>query len=50
MILAGPGIPPARVTTAARLVDLAPTLWDLFGRTPPAPMDGVSLRPAFSPR
>lgn len=48
MIIAGPGIPAGHITAAARLVDLAPTLWDLFGRTPPAPMDGVSLGPALS--
>jgi len=48
MIFIGPGIPARRVSTAARLVDLAPTLWDLFDRKPTARMDGQSLRGAFT--
>ncbi len=47
MMFAGPGIPVRRVSAQARLVDLAPTLWALFGRTPPARMDGVSLVPSL---
>lgn len=43
LVFAGPGIPVRRVSGQARLVDLAPTLWELFGLTPPARMDGVSL-------
>jgi len=43
LIFAGPGIPARKIGVPARLVDLAPTLWDLFGRRPPARMDGVSL-------
>jgi arylsulfatase A-like enzyme len=47
LVFAGPGIPVRRVSGQARLVDLAPTLWELFERPPPARMDGVSLASAI---
>ena len=42
LIMAGPGLEPARVASTVRLVDVMPTVLDLVGRPIPA-MDGVSL-------
>ena len=42
LIIAGPGLAPARVATTVRLVDVMPTVLDLVGRPIPA-MDGISL-------
>lgn len=38
---------PGRVTTVTRDVDLAPTLYELTGVTPPRDLDGESLAPAL---
>ncbi len=47
LLLAGPGVPPARVVAdMARLVDIAPTLLDLAGLGPLPDPDGRSLVPA----
>jgi hypothetical protein len=42
LIVRGPGLAPARVSAAVRLVDVMPTVLDLF-RMRSAPLDGVSL-------
>ncbi len=47
LLISGPGIVPVRSQAPARLVDLAPTLWDLFGRSPGKIFDGQSLKSAF---
>jgi arylsulfatase A-like enzyme len=44
LVLAGPGVPHARVQ-AARTVDLTPTLLQLLGKDIPADSDGQSLLP-----
>lgn len=45
-LLAGPGVPAGHVIkTPVELIDLFPTLADLAGFTPPAPLDGRSLQP-----
>lgn len=41
-MISGPGVAPRRVTTVARLVDLMPTVLDLFG-VPASGVDGISL-------
>ncbi|HLX61943.1 MAG TPA: sulfatase [Planctomycetota bacterium] len=46
MIICAPGIPAGKVSSRiVELVDLHPTLADLAGVTPPAKLDGVSIRP-----
>ncbi|HLE83295.1 MAG TPA: sulfatase [Thermoanaerobaculia bacterium] len=49
MIAWGPGLVPAGVTVTdmVRNIDLAPTLLDLAGVTPKAPVDGRSVLPAL---
>jgi len=42
LIVRGPGVTPRRVRTVARLVDVMPTILDLFG-VPATGVDGVSL-------
>jgi choline-sulfatase len=42
LILRGPGVVPRRVSAPVRLVDVMPTILDMFGVGTP-PMDGVSL-------
>jgi arylsulfatase A-like enzyme/cytochrome c-type biogenesis protein CcmH/NrfG len=48
LVIAGPGIRPAVVGEAVSLVDVMPTLLELVGATPAAPVDGVSLAPALT--
>ncbi len=43
-ILWATGIEPSRFSPRVRLVDVAPTVLDLLGIDPPAPVDGASLR------
>jgi arylsulfatase A-like enzyme/Flp pilus assembly protein TadD len=43
-ILRAPGLEAARFAPRVRLVDVVPTVLDLLGIDPPAPVDGVSLR------
>ena len=48
LMLVGPGIPIARrVAPPVGLADLAPTVLDLFGVTPPAEIEGMSLMAAI---
>ena len=42
-IVRGPGVSPRRATSVARLVDVTPTVLNLFGVTATTAMDGVSL-------
>ncbi|MDQ3418223.1 MAG: sulfatase-like hydrolase/transferase [Acidobacteriota bacterium] len=44
----GGGIVPGRVTQPVRTVDILPTVLDLLGTSPPAPIEGVSLVPLMS--
>lgn len=46
-IVRGPGVSPRRVTAIARLIDVMPTILDLFG-VPTSGLDGVSLAQAES--
>ena len=39
---------PGRVTQPVRTVDILPTVLDLLGTSPPAPIEGVSLVPLMS--
>ena len=48
LLLAGPGIPRATVTTPVGMVDLLPTLLDLLDLAPPADLAGRSLRPLLN--
>jgi len=43
LLMAGPGVPRERRTTAVRAVDVMPTLLDLLGRPVPTDLDGRSL-------
>ena len=43
LILVGPGVEPRRIATPVGLVDVAPTLIDVAGRTVPQDMEGRSL-------
>jgi arylsulfatase A-like enzyme len=48
LILAGPGIPAGKASTAfTYLLDLFPTLCDLLGIEPPPDLEGESLRPLW---
>ncbi len=48
-LLSGPGVPRgARIKPQARTIDFLPTVLDLMGGKPPAPVQGVSLRPYFA--
>ncbi|HOY56912.1 MAG TPA: sulfatase-like hydrolase/transferase [Verrucomicrobiota bacterium] len=48
LILAGPGIPPGKSTTAlTSLVDVFPTLCDVLGVPQPSGLEGESLRPLW---
>lgn len=48
LIIAGPGIPAGKSTTAfTYLLDLFPTLCDALGLAPPAGLEGASLRPLW---
>lgn len=47
LVMAGPGVSPARVADQVRHVDLLPTLADLCGLPAPSGIDGRSLRPLF---
>jgi choline-sulfatase len=48
-LMSGPGIPAGlRVKQQARTVDLLPTVLELLGVRPPAPIQGVSLAPYFA--
>ena len=42
-----PGVAPRTVDTPVMLVDVAPTVVDLMGATPPASFQGTSLVPAL---
>lgn len=44
----GRGIAPGRVSQSVRTVDIMPTVLDLLGISPPAPIEGVSLVPLLS--
>ncbi len=49
LIMAGPGIPAGvKVAAPVELIDVFPTLAQLAGFTPPAPLDGKSLQPLFT--
>ena len=45
LVVVHPSISPRRVQDAVRLVDVAPTLWDLARIAPPEPISGRSLMP-----
>lgn len=47
LVLAGPGVPRGRSDALAYLMDLFPTFCDFAGATPPAGLDGKSLRPVI---
>lgn len=47
LVLAGPGVPHGRSDALAYLMDLFPTFCDFAGATPPAGLDGRSLRPVI---
>ena len=48
LLLHGPGVPRSRkVDGLARSIDIAPTILDLTGFRPPAPVDGATLRPLW---
>ena len=47
LIIAGPGIAPRVVPDQVRIIDVMPTVLDLVGVTPPAAVQGTSLRPAL---
>jgi choline-sulfatase len=47
LIVRGPGVVPRRVSAPVRLVDVMPTILDMFGVGTP-PMDGVSLTPLMA--
>jgi iduronate 2-sulfatase len=47
LIIAAPGIPPARTKTIAELVDLYPTICDLAGADLPKHLEGESLLPSL---
>ncbi len=50
-LMSGPGIPAGvRVKQQARTVDFLPTILDLMGGKPPAPVEGASLVPSFARR
>jgi len=50
LLMVGPGLPEDRVVeTPVSLVDVAPTVLDVVGLLPPGPLDGLSLRPLWSP-
>ncbi len=48
LLLAGPGVKKGRFSSAARLVDVAPTVWKIAGQKPPHQMDGVPLCAAIA--
>jgi arylsulfatase A-like enzyme len=49
LIVAGPGVPAGKSTNAfVYLLDLFPTICELAGATPPAPVAGSSLRPIWT--
>ena len=48
LIIRIPGWPPRRIEGPVSLVDIAPTLLDLWGLTPPADFEGYSLVDALS--
>ncbi|MCC6539385.1 MAG: sulfatase-like hydrolase/transferase [Bryobacterales bacterium] len=50
LIFAGPGIKPGSTGALAYLLDIFPTVVDLAGGTPPAGLDGQSLRPVIARR
>ncbi|MEZ4321901.1 MAG: sulfatase [Myxococcota bacterium] len=45
LLVKAPGLDPARVKTPVSLLDIAPTVYDLVGITPPPDLDGTSLVP-----
>jgi arylsulfatase A-like enzyme len=48
LVIAGPGIPKGKSTTAfTYLLDIFPTLCDVLALTPPSGMEGQSLRPLW---
>ena len=50
LVVSAPGLPPGRVTSQVRLIDLPPTLTDLAGLPPLRDIDGTSLRPLLTGR
>jgi arylsulfatase A-like enzyme len=50
LIVRVPGLAPRRVKDTAQLVDILPTVLDLAGAGPPAPAQGISLKPALEGR
>jgi arylsulfatase A-like enzyme len=48
LVIRGPGIAPATVATRVSLIDLGPTILDLFGLPTPAAFMGESLLPALA--
>ncbi|MBM3794945.1 MAG: DUF4976 domain-containing protein [Acidobacteria bacterium] len=50
LIFAGPGIKPGSTSALVYLLDIFPTVVDLAGGTPPAGLDGRSLRPVIARR
>jgi arylsulfatase A-like enzyme len=49
LVVAGPGIPVKRIARQTSLIDVFPTLLDLFGVEPPGPTHGRSLLPDWVP-
>ncbi len=48
LLIAGPGVRPGPRAGFARTIDIAPTILDWLGGTPPPAMDGASLLPALA--
>ncbi len=47
LMISGPGVTSGVRTIEARLVDIAPTVWEIFTGRVPSGMDGFSLAPAL---